>query len=114
MPKPFINLFLCDKSSSKGPKIDKGNPLRYYEWIEKNLERGVIQILDHSKFRDINEIGRGGHGVVFSAEYCGENIVFKELKNNKIRTIVNELKQHVTVNNSENVIRFLGITIGKN
>ncbi|KAF0552279.1 kinase-like domain-containing protein [Gigaspora margarita] len=54
---------------------------------------------------------KGGHGVVYSAEYRGEYIVFKELQNNKIRTIVNELKQHVAVNDSENVIKFLGITI---
>ncbi|CAG8599208.1 21903_t:CDS:2 [Gigaspora margarita] len=114
MPQFFIKLFLCFKSSSKVPETGKEDSLRYYEWIEENLGSGVIQILDHFEFNEINEIGRGGHGVVYSAEYRGEKIVYKELKNNTIRTIVNELKQHVAVNNSENVIKFLGITIGKN
>ncbi|CAG8751644.1 5576_t:CDS:2, partial [Racocetra persica] len=74
------------------------------------IKNGDIQIIDYSEFSEINEIGRGGHGTVYSAEYGGTKIAIKDLRHTDIRTIVNELKQHMTVNDNENFIRFLGIT----
>ncbi|RIB09737.1 kinase-like domain-containing protein [Gigaspora rosea] len=106
----WIRKFFCNKPSSRVPEKDKRDPLRYHEWIDKNLEKSVIQIIDHSKFSDIKEIGKGAHGTAFSAEYNGVKIVYKETKDSEIKKIVNEIKQHMTVNKSEYIIKFLGIT----
>ncbi|CAG8738502.1 15917_t:CDS:2, partial [Cetraspora pellucida] len=51
-----------------------------------------------------------GHGAVYSAEYCGTKIVFKVLEDNNIRTTTNEIKQHMEVNNHENIVKFLGVS----
>ncbi|KAF0349247.1 kinase-like protein [Gigaspora margarita] len=85
---------------------------RYPEWIKRKLESGLIQNFDFPEFSNVIEIARGGHSFVYSAEYRGAKIALKKFRNAEIRKIANELNQHITVNNSENVIRFLGITEG--
>ncbi|CAG8637520.1 41385_t:CDS:2, partial [Gigaspora margarita] len=74
------------------------------------LERGDIQVHDYSGFRNFNEVGRGSHSVVYSAEYHGEKIACKKFIRLEDKVLVNELKQHITVNNNENIIKFFGIT----
>ncbi|CAG8726788.1 11511_t:CDS:2, partial [Gigaspora rosea] len=88
-------------------------------WIKIKLENGLIQSFDYTEFSDVNEIGEGMYNLilnlfnaVYSAEYRGAKIAFKMFKDANIRKIVNELKKrHMTVNYSENIIRFLGITV---
>ncbi|CAG8578210.1 1322_t:CDS:2, partial [Gigaspora margarita] len=66
---------------------------KYYKWIEKKSKEGIIPIIDHLELDKVKEIGKGGHGTVYSAEYRGAKIVFKEIKDkdNVIRKIVNEV-----------------------
>ncbi|CAG8829980.1 40729_t:CDS:2, partial [Gigaspora margarita] len=79
--------------------------------LEMILKRRDIQIYNYVDFSDFNEIGRGNHNVVYSAEYRGEIIAFKEFTKREDKIIlVNELKRHIMVNNHENIIKFLGIT----
>ncbi|RIB07242.1 kinase-like domain-containing protein [Gigaspora rosea] len=74
------------------------------------LKRGDIQVHDYSGFGNFNEVGKGSHSVVYSAEYYGEKIACKKFTRPEDKVLVNELKQHITVNNHENIIKFLGIT----
>ncbi|KAF0552281.1 kinase-like protein [Gigaspora margarita] len=86
------------------------DPSRYLERVEMMLERGDIQVHDYSGFRNFNEVGKGSHSVVYSAEYRGEKIACKKFTRSEDKVLVNELKQRITVNNHENIIKFLGIT----
>ncbi|CAG8578227.1 1323_t:CDS:2 [Gigaspora margarita] len=92
--------------------VDNGinsRDLKYLKWIETNLKENVIKQFEYSKFKDIKEIGRGGHGIVNYANYCGTEIVLKSIDED-IKTFVNELKQLITVKGCQNVIKVLGIT----
>ncbi|CAG8627841.1 22766_t:CDS:2 [Cetraspora pellucida] len=86
--------------------------LRYYEWMKTKLEKGDIQQFDYSEFGDINQIGKGSHSIVFSAECRGIKIALKKFTRHENKILVNELKQHITVNCHENIIKLLGITTG--
>ncbi|RIB07239.1 kinase-like domain-containing protein [Gigaspora rosea] len=99
--------FIRNKSSFKDPEKVKRDSSRYNEWI-KNSD---IPIIDQSELYKVKEIGKGGHGTVYSAEHRGEMIVYKEIKDNKIRKFVNEVKQHMTVNENDNIIKFKGIIL---
>ncbi|KAF0552270.1 kinase-like protein [Gigaspora margarita] len=97
--------------------VDNGinsRDLKYLKWIETKLKENVIKQFEYSKFKDIKEIGRGGHGIVNYANYCGTEIVLKSIDlksiDKGIKTFVNELKQLITVKDCQNVIKVLGIT----
>ncbi|CAG8719085.1 3511_t:CDS:2 [Dentiscutata erythropus] len=64
------------------------------------LERDLIQTFDYSEFSNIIEIARGSNDIVYSAEYREAKIAFKQFNDINIKEIVNEIKQHMTVNNS--------------
>ncbi|CAG8575675.1 25976_t:CDS:2 [Dentiscutata erythropus] len=90
--------------------LEKRDSSRYREWLEKELEGGNIKNYDYSKFSDFIELGRGSHSVVYSAEYCGEKIACKKFTRPEDKILVNEIKQHITIDNNENIIEVLGIT----
>ncbi|CAG8531861.1 13830_t:CDS:2 [Dentiscutata heterogama] len=55
---------------------------------------------ESSDFNDFNEIGR-------------EKIACKNFTRPEDKILVNEIKQHITVNDHENIVKFLGITACK-
>ncbi|KAF0541169.1 kinase-like protein [Gigaspora margarita] len=91
---------------------DRQNPLKYNEWIKMKLNKGEIKYFNYYEFNDIKEIDRGSYGDVYTAKYRGEKITFKKFTKSKCKILVNEIKQHIIVNNHDNVIKFLGITAG--
>ncbi|CAG8627856.1 22767_t:CDS:2 [Cetraspora pellucida] len=85
----------------------------YSKWLETKLKDGTIKYFEYSEFKDVKKIGKGGHGIVYSAERNEMKVALKEFIDsiNKKR-FVNELKQLLTANNHPNIIKFLGITTG--
>ncbi|RIB07238.1 kinase-like domain-containing protein [Gigaspora rosea] len=83
---------------------------KYSKWLETNLKDNVIKQFEHSEFKDVEPISRGGQGIVYCANYCGTKVVLKYV-NEDIKSFVNELKQLISVKDCQNVIKVLGITI---
>ncbi|GBC01762.1 hypothetical protein RclHR1_04320003 [Rhizophagus clarus] len=88
------------------------------EWIRKKIKDEDIHYFEYKEFNDIEEIGKGGFGVVYKAvTNYGMQVAFKGLIEKKTLKIekddiikfVNELKLVRMVDFHQNVNSFLGI-----
>ncbi|CAG8780347.1 678_t:CDS:2, partial [Cetraspora pellucida] len=88
--------------------IQSSKPL---EWYFQALKEGRIVKFKYSEFINVEEIGQGGYGIVYSADYGDQKVALKRFtKNNSVESFANEIKQIYTVNNHDNINRFHGIT----
>ncbi|CAG8475312.1 7726_t:CDS:2, partial [Scutellospora calospora] len=85
---------------------------KYSKWVEEALKDGIIAFFDYSVFKDIQQIGKGGFGVIYSADYYNKKVALKCLGTNEpTKEFVNELKHLRTVSFHPNTNQFHGITI---
>ncbi|GBB96584.1 hypothetical protein RclHR1_02790007 [Rhizophagus clarus] len=87
----------------------------YTVWIEEAISKMHIKYFDHQHFRNIEEIGCGGFGNIYRANWKNseQHLALKSLlKLNVVvaKELVHELKLHREVDFHDNVIRFYGIT----
>ncbi|KAF0499947.1 kinase-like protein [Gigaspora margarita] len=85
------------------------------KWFEKTLKEDDIIKYDYSVYENVEEIGTGGFGIVYSANYDGKKFALKSLKceeaNKKAsKEFIKELKQLRTITSHHNINRFYGIT----
>ncbi|CAG8503985.1 13553_t:CDS:2 [Dentiscutata erythropus] len=106
------NLLCVDDRNNGEHNIDShAQSLRNLEWYYKAIDEGRIVKFGYSEFFNIREIGQGGYGIVYSADYGEQKVALKRFtQNNSIINFANEIKQIYTVNNHENINRFHGIT----
>ncbi|CAG8645460.1 12844_t:CDS:2, partial [Gigaspora rosea] len=86
-----------------------------HKWFEKTLKEDDIIKFDYPAFENIQEIGRGGFGIVYSAYHGGEIYALKTFKSDEAnkevtKDFIKELKQLHTVTSHPNINRFYGIT----
>ncbi|KAF0501388.1 kinase-like protein [Gigaspora margarita] len=78
------------------------------KWLHQVSKDSSITSFEYSSFKNIEEIGRGGIGIVYTANHKEKTVVLKSLfYSETIKELVNEL--HV-IDSDPNVIRFYGIT----
>ncbi|CAG8719248.1 7236_t:CDS:2 [Racocetra fulgida] len=64
---------------------------KYTKWLEDEVANGNIHLFDYSLFSDIDAIGRGGFGYIYSADYNGEKVALKNLQTKEAtKEFVNE------------------------
>ncbi|CAB5380706.1 unnamed protein product [Rhizophagus irregularis] len=84
------------------------------DWIEKAIEEEYLQYYDYKQFSDIRQVGTGGFGTVFRANFENSEQQFAlksfKLNNTSKEEIINELKILLKVDFHNNIIRFFGIT----
>ncbi|KAF0535471.1 kinase-like protein [Gigaspora margarita] len=89
------------------PYVESSN----VEWYEQRLKEGRIFQYDYSKFIIKKQIGEGGFGTVYSADYEVQKLALKRFTSkNTIRDFAREVKRIYKVSNHDNINRFHGIT----
>ncbi|RIA82401.1 kinase-like domain-containing protein [Glomus cerebriforme] len=95
------------------------NSNEWINWIEEAISKKHIKNYDYKYFYNVKEIGAGGFGKVYRANwkntynYLALKSLFN-LNNSTIKEIVNELKLQREVDFNENIIRFFGIATDQN
>ncbi|CAB4395495.1 unnamed protein product [Rhizophagus irregularis] len=95
--------------------IDNSN--EWINWIEESIAKKQIKYYDYNHFNNIQEVGFGGFGKVYRANWKSSHSNYLALKsffnfNVMAKEIVNELKLQREIDFHENIIRFYGITTG--
>ncbi|CAB4485534.1 unnamed protein product [Rhizophagus irregularis] len=89
------------------------------EWIKKKIEDADILYFEYNEFIGIEEIGKGGFGIVNKAETSDKKLVAlkgliekksSKFEENVIKSFVEELKLLRTISYHDNINSFLGIT----
>ncbi|GBC38147.2 kinase-like domain-containing protein [Rhizophagus irregularis DAOM 181602=DAOM 197198] len=88
-------------------------------WIEEAISKKLIKFYEFSQFYNLQEIGSGGFGKVYRADWkdshkCCALKYFYNLNDAAIKAIVREIQHHREVDFYDNVIRFYGVTTFKN
>ncbi|GBC38067.2 kinase-like domain-containing protein [Rhizophagus irregularis DAOM 181602=DAOM 197198] len=88
-------------------------------WIEEAISKKLIKFYEFGQFYNIQEIGSGGFGKVYRADWkdshkCCALKSFYNLNDATIKAIVREIQHHREVDFYDNVIRFYGLTTFKN
>ncbi|KAF0499951.1 kinase-like protein [Gigaspora margarita] len=83
------------------------------KWFEKTLKEE--DIIDYSVYENVEIIGKGGFGIVYSANSGGKKFALKSLRCDEVnkeasKEFIKELKQLRTVTSHPNINRFYGIT----
>ncbi|GBB93164.1 hypothetical protein RclHR1_02120016 [Rhizophagus clarus] len=91
------------------------NSDEWINWIEGAITKNYFKHYEYKHFSDIQEIGSGGFGKVYRANWKNSDKYFAlksffNLNNTTVKEIVNELKLQREVDFHENIIRFCGIT----
>ncbi|KAF0539814.1 kinase-like protein [Gigaspora margarita] len=88
---------------------------KYSKWLEEELQKGNIAFYKYSLFKNVQDIGKGGFGLISSADYDSTKVALKNLYTKEAtRDFVNELKQLRAINFHPNINQFYGITIDPN
>ncbi|CAG8585736.1 24987_t:CDS:2, partial [Racocetra persica] len=87
------------------------------EWFEKAIKEKYIRNFKYNYFKDFEEIGSGGYGVVWKANYLGEYVALKELRNSQGDNnedsdddFIREVKNIIEIAPHGNIVQFLGVT----
>ncbi|CAG8769840.1 9341_t:CDS:2, partial [Dentiscutata heterogama] len=73
------------------PVTEMSGSKKYLDWLKKECDEGNIAFYEYSLFSNIKEIGKGGFGVVSSADYDEEKVALKNLKTREAtKKFVNE------------------------
>ncbi|RIB28327.1 kinase-like domain-containing protein [Gigaspora rosea] len=89
------------------PYVESSN----VEWYEQRLKEGRIFQYDYSKFINKKQIGEGGFGTVYSADYGDQKLALKRLNSKStIKDFAREVKKIYKVSIHDNINRFHGIT----
>ncbi|CAB4395467.1 unnamed protein product [Rhizophagus irregularis] len=91
------------------------NSNEWINWIEESIAKKRIKYYDYNHFNNIQEVGSGGFGKVYRANWKSSRSSYLALKsfynfNVMAKEIVNELKLQHEIDFHENIIRFYGIT----
>ncbi|EXX50158.1 uncharacterized protein OCT59_023665 [Rhizophagus irregularis] len=91
------------------------NSNEWINWIDEAITKHYFKHYEYKHFNDIQEIGSGGFGKVYRANWKNSDKFFAlksffNLNNATVKEIVNELRLQREVDFHENVIRFCGIT----
>ncbi|RIA86890.1 kinase-like domain-containing protein [Glomus cerebriforme] len=94
---------------------DTENTNEWINWIEEAIDKKHIRYYEYVHFSDIKEIGSGGFGKVFRANWRKTEKYFAlksffSLNNITTKEIVNEIQRQREIDFHDNVIRFCGIT----
>ncbi|CAG8699465.1 16197_t:CDS:2, partial [Gigaspora margarita] len=87
---------------------------KYLKWLKEELEEGNIDFYEYSLFRNVKEIGKGGFGFIYSAEYDYDEVkvALKSLKTKEAtKEFVSELKHLRAMKFNSYINQFYGITI---
>uniref|UniRef100_U9USN5 Protein kinase domain-containing protein n=1 Tax=Rhizophagus irregularis (strain DAOM 181602 / DAOM 197198 / MUCL 43194) TaxID=747089 RepID=U9USN5_RHIID len=84
-------------------------------WIEEAISKKLIKFYEFGQFYNIEEIGSGGFGKVYRADWKDSHKrcalkSFYNLNDATIKAIVREIQHHREVDFYDNVIRFYGVT----
>ncbi|UZO27050.1 uncharacterized protein OCT59_019259 [Rhizophagus irregularis] len=90
----------------------------FNDWIDKKIKNGDIDYIEYREFNNVKKVGRGGFGLVESADWksCGIKIALKSLLDNSsvdensMNEFVKELKNLKKVSFHPNIITFFGIS----
>ncbi|RIB25806.1 kinase-like domain-containing protein [Gigaspora rosea] len=85
------------------------------KWFEKTLKEEDIIKYDYSVYENVEVIGKGGFGIVYSANFDGKKVALKSLKCDEVnqeasKEFIKELKQFHAINFHPNINQFYGIT----
>ncbi|RHZ78724.1 hypothetical protein Glove_157g11 [Diversispora epigaea] len=85
------------------------------KWFNDIIKNNGIIIYDCDVFENLEYIGRGAFGRVYSATLMDEKmtkmkVALKSIIVDSIKLFVNELKQHSEVGSHENIIEFYGVS----
>ncbi|GBC20835.2 kinase-like domain-containing protein [Rhizophagus irregularis DAOM 181602=DAOM 197198] len=88
-------------------------------WIEEAISKKLIKFYEFGQFYNIEEIGSGGFGKVYRADWKDSHKrcalkSFYNLNDATIKAIVREIQHHREVDFYDNVIRFYGVTTFRN
>ncbi|EXX51450.1 hypothetical protein RirG_261990 [Rhizophagus irregularis DAOM 197198w] len=94
---------------------DTENKNEWINWIEEAVDKEHIKYYEYKEFSNFQEIGTGGFGKVYSANWknlgkCFALKSFFSLDNVTVKEIVCELKIQREVDYHDNIIRCHGIT----
>ncbi|RIA94295.1 kinase-like domain-containing protein [Glomus cerebriforme] len=83
------------------------------EWIEEAISGKLIKYYKYENFYNFQEIGKGGFGIVYRANWKNSSKYFA-LKSiysiTAVKEMIYEIKLHREVNIYDNIIRFYGVT----
>ncbi|EXX53387.1 Cdc15p [Rhizophagus irregularis DAOM 197198w] len=94
---------------------DTKNKNEWIKWIEEAIDEEHIKYYEYKEFNNFQEIGTGGFGKVYRAnwknlEKCFAVKSFFSLDNIAVKEIIRELKNQREVDYHDNIIRCHGIT----
>ncbi|CAG8609945.1 15605_t:CDS:2 [Cetraspora pellucida] len=85
---------------------------KYSDWFEKALRDGIITLYKYSLYSNVKEVGKGGFGIVYSADYEGRKVALKSVNTNEVtKEFVIELKRLSSIKSHPNLNQFHGVTI---
>ncbi|CAB4379635.1 unnamed protein product [Rhizophagus irregularis] len=85
------------------------------KWIEEAISKKLIKYYEYKQFYNIQEIGSGGFGKVYRANWKNSHKryaikSFFNINNATVKAIVREIQLQREVDFHDNVIRFYGVT----
>ncbi|KAF0537649.1 kinase-like protein [Gigaspora margarita] len=84
---------------------------KYLKWLKEELEEGNIDFYEYSLFRNVKEIGKGGFGFIYSAEYDYDEVKVAFKTKEATKEFVSELKHLRAMKFNSYINQFYGITI---
>ncbi|CAG8501943.1 10720_t:CDS:2, partial [Cetraspora pellucida] len=88
---------------------------KYSDWFEKALRDGIITLYKYSLYSNVKEVGKGGFGIVYSADYKGTKVALKSVNTNEVtKEFVIEHPKNVLINDGKFLIADFGLSRKEN
>ncbi|CAG8491510.1 9411_t:CDS:2 [Acaulospora morrowiae] len=90
-----------------------------FEWLEDAIKDGYINSFNYNQFSDVKEIGKGGFGIIESAEWgiFERKVALKRLKKEvcqldkpSIKEFLREIRLLMKASHHPNINKFYGVT----